>query len=88
MAYDYRDILVSQGQRLEAGFENHQRGDAELAAQYRLTPERFDAATNWTADDNVSKKERIETFLKNEQRYHQARRDGLYTDIRNELARR
>jgi hypothetical protein len=69
------------------GFENHQRGDAELAAQYRLSPQRYDAATNWTADENVSKKERIEQYLRNEQRYRQMRADGSYRDDQGRVGR-
>jgi hypothetical protein len=69
------------------GFENHGRGDAELAAQYRLSPDRFDAATGWTADANMSKKEKIETFLRNEQRYREDRASGRYRDDQGTVRR-
>jgi hypothetical protein len=59
-----------------AGMEDYHHSDQALAAHYGMDSKRYDAATGWTADDRVSKEERIRTFLQNERRYQYLRASG------------
>jgi hypothetical protein len=90
---DRRELDASANQMVQSqtqpppGFEDYRREDRDLAAAYRLTPTQFDHATGWTSDPRVSKKERIETYIRNTQRYQQLRASG-YRDEGDAQGRR
>jgi hypothetical protein len=59
-----------------AGMEDYHHSDQALASHYGMDAKRYDIATSWTADDRVSKEDRIRTFLQNERRYQNLRAGG------------
>jgi hypothetical protein len=62
------------------GEENMSKRDVDLCRHYRLTPDMLATAKSWTNDPRVPDTERIETYLRNSNRYHHMRRTGQYVD--------
>jgi hypothetical protein len=65
-----------------AGDEDLSREDAALCAKYRIKPSDLAVAKNWTSAGNMTAAEKVETYLKNQARYRNARANGTYRDDR------
>jgi hypothetical protein len=62
------------------GAENMSKRDVDLCRHYRLSPSDLETAKSWTSDPRVSDVERVETYLRNQQRYRAERASGRYVD--------
>jgi hypothetical protein len=63
-----------------SGQENMSKRDVDLCRHYRLSPSDLETAKSWTSDPRVSDVERVETYLRNQQRYRAERASGRYVD--------
>jgi hypothetical protein len=63
-----------------SGQENMSKRDVDLCRHYRLSPDDLATAKSWTNDPKVSDVERVETYLRNQQRYRAERASGRYVD--------
>jgi hypothetical protein len=68
-----------------AGMDDMSRGDVALCKQYNMQPKEFEIAKSWTSDPRVSNKERVETYLKNKERYRQMKASGEYDDTQGKV---
>jgi hypothetical protein len=73
---------LARGQQPQpiAGAENLSREDEGLCRKYGLSPHGLAIAKGWTSNSRLPDTEKIETYLRNTQRYNQARADGSYRD--------
>jgi hypothetical protein len=62
------------------GQENMSKRDVDLCRHYGLSPDDLATAKSWTNDPRVSDVERVETYLRNQQRYRAERASGRYVD--------